>query len=165
MSFSAYIYVVVVPSNISAAPCYVLFHSSLFMAILTTNLFRSGLKGDCLLEGDSQYNGGDGMMSLQYSHEEFIADPICSSTAEPEYMGFNQNYDFDFFRTKVDVSSLITCMAVNMGILHFEELDVIEGSLRNSTLPNSTEIVYISQRFDFRYPGKSICDTVMWCHT
>jgi hypothetical protein len=118
----------------------------------------SGLAGDCLLEGDSQYNAVDGKMTLLYSYDEFITDPICSQINDPLNMGFQPNYDFDFFRTKIDVSSLVTCVAVNLGILHYEELDIIEGSMNTITLPNSTTTVSFSQRFDFRFPGKcTVC--------
>ena len=113
----------------------------------------SGLAGDCLLEGDSQYNAADGKMTLHYSNDEFTTDPVCSQIAEPESMGYREVYDFDFFRTKVDISSLITCVAVNLGVLSMDELDVIEGSSWNTSLPNATGTVFFSRRFDFRYPG------------
>jgi hypothetical protein len=114
----------------------------------------SGLEGDCLLPGDSQYNSNDGKMSLLYSYDDFINDPICSKIAQPERLGFVSTYDFDFFRTKVDISSLVTCVAVNMGILSYDELDVIEGSTHTGTYPGSNSTLTLSQRFDFRFPGK-----------
>ena len=113
----------------------------------------AGLEGDCLLEGDSQYNSNDGMMSLQYSYDEFINDPICSAVVTPTNMGFEPTYDFDFFRTKVDVASLVTCVAVNLEVLHFEELDIIEDSEITKYVPEFDSKIVLSQRFDFRYPG------------
>lgn len=114
----------------------------------------SGLQGDCLLHGDSQYNEVDGKMSLLYNYSDFVRDPVCSTIAAPTHMGFVSDYDFDFFRTKVDISSVITCVAVNLGTLPFQELDVIEGSRTLSHSKNSNLTVSWSQRFDFRYPGE-----------
>lgn len=92
-------------------------------------------------------------MTLHYSNAEFTSDPVCSQVAEPERMGYKEIYDFDFFRTKVDVTSLSTCVAVNVGILSVAELDTIEGSSWTTTLPNSSVSVVFSERFDFRFPG------------
>ena len=121
--------------------------------LLMIALHNIGIRGDCLLEGDSQYNAADGKMTLLYSYQDFVNDTVCGSITNPSNMGFEQTYDFDFFRTKVDVSSLVTCVAVNVGVLDIQELDTIEGSTRNVTLPNSTITVEFSQRFDFRFPG------------
>ena len=116
----------------------------------------AGLPGECLLPGDSQYSAVDGEMSLLYSRDDFVNDTICSQIADPEKMGYVPTYDFDYFRTKVDIASLITCVAVNLGVLHFEELDVIEDSTRIRKLPGSNYSVTSSRRFDFRFPGTMI---------
>jgi hypothetical protein len=87
----------------------------------------SGLAGDCTLTSISDYDKANGEMSVEYSYLVFINESVCSNLVTPQYLGYNSNYDFDRFKTVLDVSTAMLCIAVNSNVVDFHDLDKIPG--------------------------------------
>jgi hypothetical protein len=72
----------------------------------------SGVKGECLVSRETNFDRANSYFELIFDVNEFKASENCTSAATPELMGYKSAYDFDAFRLKLDVRSFVTSFAV-----------------------------------------------------
>lgn len=86
----------------------------------------SGPNAVCSIDLESGFNVKNGLATVQYSAEEFFNESSCYKDVNAEYVGYNDQYDFDVFELQFDVVSAIVCMAVNAGVMEFGALTRVE---------------------------------------
>jgi hypothetical protein len=115
----------------------------------------AGLPGDCNINFNANFDSANGEMNLAYSYSSFVSHNICSQVVTPDFMGYTSQYDSDNFHSKIDVQSAVLCIAVNQGVKNMHELEVVFNSKQEIKIPNTEDVIHVSERFDFRYPGMS----------
>lgn len=73
----------------------------------------SNVKGECLVHRQTTFDRANSYFELTYDVSEFEASEICSSAADPEFMGYNAAYDFNAFSLQLDVRAFVTAFAVS----------------------------------------------------
>ena len=86
--------------------------------------FISTVHGDCRVNSTEKYDFTRGMMTLNYNYNAFGADHICSEVNATKF-GYNRFYDRNLFAINLDVSSAMTCIAVNSNILKITALEKV----------------------------------------
>ncbi len=88
---------------------------------------------------------------LQTNYQEYLYEPICNNTVTPSLLGYRRGVNTKIFEINLDIRSLFTAIAVNLGILHFDNLVVVEGSQVLS--PVGDTFYNVSQYYDPKFPG------------
>jgi hypothetical protein len=73
----------------------------------------ANVNGECLVTRQTTFDRANSYFELTYDVSKFKADPICSSIAVPEALGYNEAYDSNSFSLKLDVRSFVTSFAVS----------------------------------------------------
>lgn len=111
----------------------------------------SNVAGDCLLAPTSTFDQANGLLTIEYNYEDFVNDPICNATVDPTLFGYSSECNPDVLTAKIDIRSLITAHALNVGVLLTETLTEIVTD-RIDILFNG--ITYIGQSFvNPNFPG------------
>lgn len=111
----------------------------------------SSVHGVCDVESVSGFDASKSTLYVQYSYQQYIQNQACNSSVLPAYFGYLEGVNSELFQIEIDVRSLATSIAVNLGILNFT--DIVEiTALRAPYLFNGTNIT-TSQYYDPKYPG------------
>ena len=92
-----------------------------------------------------------GRASVQYSYTEYMDG--CEELADPNELGYDKSYDGDIFSLDMDVVSMTSALAVNMGILNKSHLQTIGDPVYMT--PFNTEHLYQQKLYDPRFPRMS----------
>jgi len=111
----------------------------------------SSVYGDCNASSVASFDAANYILALSFDVNEFKENPICMAAMVPEDMGYDPIYDGDEFKTNIDVRSLMTVIALNVGILDVSQLQ----NIGNATVPYYyNNITYaMGSYYDTRYDG------------
>jgi len=103
---------------------------------------------DCNASSQGNFDPSTGTMTVTYNVDEFLTNPTCNQSY-PQYMGYSTLAHSHNFDVTVDIFSLITALAVNIGITSVENLQAFNNGqlLYNGAYYPTTSYV------DPRYPG------------
>ena len=106
--------------------------------------YYASVTGDCRLNSTKSYDSTLGRMTISLDHSKFISDPICNEI-NPVKLGYIHNLDLNDFSTDLDVSGVMTCIAVNSGVLSLEHLDTVylKGFNSNIVIPGIGKLTVI----------------------
>jgi hypothetical protein len=111
----------------------------------------SNVYGNCKATSKAKFDSSTGILSLSYLYSEYITIPECTNITQPEALGYIGSADVNDFSISLDVRSLITCVAVNLGVLGVEYLVEIPSYDKEFTFEGQT---YIATSFyDPKYKG------------
>jgi hypothetical protein len=68
----------------------------------------SNVYGDCNASAVSSFDPSSGLMSVQYNYLEFTSNPTCSSTVNPDTVGYTPWANPQLFTISFDIRTLIT---------------------------------------------------------
>jgi hypothetical protein len=109
----------------------------------------ANVDGRCNVSSKATFNANSGKLSLTYDYNQFMAEPLCTNAVNPELVGYVASTDFHDFTVKFDVRSMITCVAVNLGIMGVQSLIRIPAF---DTFVNISGVLYnISSYYDPKY--------------
>jgi hypothetical protein len=94
---------------------------------------------------------GESNVYIQTSYDDYVANPVCNGTLFPPYFGHIYGVNSGTFESKLDIRSLFTAMAVNLGILDFN--DIVQIQSVNSTLTVDNVAYNYSDYYDPKFPG------------
>lgn len=104
--------------------------------------------------GWTEYEPGFGRLTLSMDYEESKSDPLCAAAITPELFGYIPKVHHDTFQVSLDVRSLVTTLAVNLGILSLDDIVEISGS--SNIFPYVLDGVQynlsVASFYDPRYP-------------
>jgi hypothetical protein len=97
------------------------------------------------------------------SYSEITNSPLCSFAITPQLFGYIKEVDADDFRLSLDVRALVTSLAVNVGILQLDDIEVISNSRMSFPYvrDNQTVQVNVSSYYDPRYPDMDYITCLM----
>ena len=99
--------------------------------------------GYCNALASTSYQSSSSVVSVKYSHKEFISDPICQAALIPELFGFNSVLDGDNFEIKIDVRSFLTALSVNFGLNNLQQLEKIQDTTLSGLTISYRDIYYM----------------------
>lgn len=111
----------------------------------------SNVFGDCNASSTAVFDNANGILSLVYDYSEYVSNPVCYRAATPQLLGYNPNVDFDRFTISLDTRSIITAVAVNMGIMDIENL--VELAVFRVPYEFQGQSYNVSQYNDPKYSG------------
>lgn len=111
----------------------------------------SNVDGACQARSKASFDNTNGKLVLHYDHGQYVRDPTCMGIVDPVVMGYVNTTDYNDFSMQFDVRSLITCVAVNMGIVSVADLVHIPSF--DTYLNISDRIYNISSYYDSKYSG------------
>jgi hypothetical protein len=112
----------------------------------------SSIYGDCNATAISSFDSS-GKLMLSYNYQEYVDNSICYASAQPFVLGYISGVNTNQLTVKFDVRTLVTVMAVNLGILDFDQLVEIPGYSSNYTYAGTP--YNVSRYFNPKYPGMS----------
>jgi len=83
-------------------------------------------KGYCPLIPDVSYNKATGIISATFVAPEFMNTTACLTAFHPGTVGWVPEFTGKFFELNVNVESLAIAMAVNLGILSVDDLELAQ---------------------------------------
>jgi hypothetical protein len=111
----------------------------------------SSVKGNCNVSSTSSFDHSNGHMTIEWIYEDFIAEPLCMATMDPVLMGYDTMTMPEIFSIVYDIRTLITSLAVNLGILKTDQLEEIV-KFASSVVSNGI-LIAINHYYDPRYPA------------
>lgn len=81
--------------------------------------------GVCDVGSKTTFDKHNGVLTTRFNYEEFQSSETCTDIVNATHLGYLPLFDGDELRMDIDVRSLVTGAAVNMGILSPYELQVI----------------------------------------
>ena len=111
----------------------------------------SNVVGDCNATSTAAFDSSNGILSLVYNYEEYFNNPVCNNSLTPSMLDYLPNADANSFSIQLDTRSIVTAMAVNMGILEVENLVELTGF--------SSDYIYdgvnytVREYYDSKYNG------------
>lgn len=85
----------------------------------------SNVNGVCEAMSTTTFDKQNGLLTTVFDISEYIASPTCMDISNPAHLGYIPHFDNEKFRLNIDVRTLVTGAAVNMGILSPYELEII----------------------------------------
>jgi hypothetical protein len=120
-----------------------------------TDAAVSSIFGNCNVSSVSSFDSATGTMSVSFVYADFIAEPKCVKAMNPIYFGYNTLAKPTLFELSFDIRSIISGIAVNVGILRLEQLQEITKYRQDYML--GAQRVVARYFYDPRYDGmKSI---------
>lgn len=111
----------------------------------------SNVYGDCNASSTAAFNPSTGLMTLEYNYYEYIHNHLCNTTADPVIFGYLPTVDGETFTLSMDIRSLITGLAINLGILSIDE--IVQITAFNSLYEYNGVIYNVSSYYDPKYPN------------
>lgn len=75
------------------------------------------LEGNCEVEHSSSLDGANNLLKVQFHISDFHDDELCMKAVTPTLIGYNPNYDYEFFNINIDLNSLLIAIAVRFTII------------------------------------------------
>ena len=76
----------------------------------------SNVNGFCNATSVSNFDNTNGKLILHYDYNEYINNQACMNIINPNMLGYMETTDKNDFSIEFDVRSMITCVAVNLGL-------------------------------------------------
>lgn len=111
----------------------------------------SSVAGDCNVTSVASFNGDDGLLTLTYDYLEYVNDPVCNQSISPMYLSYLPETDNGQFSIHLDTRSIITAVAVNMGIVEVSDLVSIDSL--SSVYPFQGVNYTVTVAYDPKYNG------------
>jgi hypothetical protein len=86
-----------------------------------------------------------------YDYAEYMATPACQESLDPDLVGYLASTDFNEFSMEFDIRSMITCVAMNLGVLSLDTL--IRIPIFDTVLSVGGAIYNVSSYYDPKYSG------------
>jgi hypothetical protein len=111
----------------------------------------SSMFGNCNVSSSPSFDSSSGMMSVSWNYKSFMAEPKCTKAMNPTYFGYDDLTKPDMFTLAFDIRTIISGIAVNMGILKLDQLEEI-NEYRTTRMVDRR---HVTARFfyDPRYAG------------
>jgi hypothetical protein len=111
--------------------------------------------GYCSALASTSYESSSSVITIQFSHNDFSADPICRAALTPELFGYNARLDGDNFAINVDVRSLMTALSINFGLNDLAQLEKVQD-----TTLSGLSFIYRDVYYQINYWVISICISI-----
>lgn len=82
----------------------------------------ANVMGSCNATSLTSFDSSTGKITLVYNYLDYISSPACMSVLDPAMMGYYAPSDKNEFKVTFDVRTMITTVAINMGVLGVDEL-------------------------------------------
>ncbi len=99
----------------------------------------------------TSYDSNSGIIQLTYSYEQYMENSLCLSAGDPMKLGYIPAISTDDFILKFDVRSLISAIAVNIGVITAAELVAISGF--EADIPYAGHIFTVSTYYNPKFPS------------
>lgn len=113
------------------------------------------INGTCVPSSTlATYQAGFGLLTMSMDFAEMQADPVCVSAITPSYFGYIPEVDRGLFQVSLDVRSLVTSLAVNVGIITLDDIVEVAGTAGQYpyVLDGVPTVLNFSTYYDPRYP-------------
>lgn len=112
----------------------------------------SNINGDCQSQSVAGFDPSDNLLTLQYSYSDFMSDPTCNTSVYPPHLGYQPTIDNDRFHLGLDVRALFLALAINLGVVQLDTLDIVYGQY-GRTIESNGSTAYGNQYIDPLRPG------------
>lgn len=109
----------------------------------------SGVHNHCNVTGYGEYDYANALYTASYQYDKYI-NAGCDELLNPQALNYNPKINDNILKIELDVNSLSTAIAVNMGVLEMETLGIITSVAPLELLYNNA-IYYFVQVFDDRF--------------
>jgi hypothetical protein len=99
----------------------------------------------------ASFDNSNGMLSVSWNYEEYIAEPLCMKAMDPVHMGYNTLAKPKMFTLSFDIRSIVTGIAVNLGIMAVDQL--VEITKYRLAYVNNGRNIVARYFYDPRYAG------------
>jgi hypothetical protein len=82
----------------------------------------SSVVGNCNATSTAAFNSGNGLLTLSYDYNEYVNTPVCNQSISPTFLSYLPATDNGRFSLHLDTRSIITAVAINMGIMEVDDL-------------------------------------------
>jgi hypothetical protein len=82
----------------------------------------SSVLGNCNVSAQSSFDNTNGLLSVSWNYKNFIAEPKCMKAMPPAKFGYNTLTKPEMFTLSFDIRTIITGVAMNLGLLKREQL-------------------------------------------
>lgn len=132
------------------------------LKVLDREFLEANLGNDdhlCRIANQVRFDNNNGLMTVSYDYQEFMHNTNCTHVMNPNIFGYNYVTKPSNFDLKFDVRTIVTAVAVNLGIA------VVDTLVRIPTMDQSIGqqgfTFNISNYYDPKYPGMDpiICVT------
>lgn len=111
----------------------------------------ANVHGGCNATSKSTFDSKSGRLSLTYDYSEYMDNPICRGIVNPDLMGYLAPSDKDDFTVQFDVRTMVTAVALNMGLTDTKYLVRIPAFDSNYTFQGVN--YNVSSFYDPKYNG------------
>jgi hypothetical protein len=111
----------------------------------------SSIAGNCNVSSTASFDNSNGIISVSWTYEKFIAEPLCTKAMNPTYFGYNTLTKPKLFTLSFDIRSIVTGISVNLGIIQPEQLEEID-KYRLDFVSNGRKII-ARYYYDPQYAG------------
>jgi hypothetical protein len=111
----------------------------------------SSYKGPCNASSYSGFDGSTGKLITRFSHDSFMQYEACRVTVAPISFGYLEGANDGIFYASIDTSTLAVSMALNFGIMHFEQLTEITAF--QTTYVYDETVYNVSWYYDNQFPA------------
>jgi hypothetical protein len=109
----------------------------------------ANVHGHCNATSKAVFDANSGKLSLIYDYPEYMETPMCRDALDPDLVGYLATSDGNEFSVEFDIRSMITCVAVNLGIMGLDTLIRIPAF--DSWVNYSNVIYNVSSYYDPKY--------------
>jgi hypothetical protein len=110
----------------------------------------SNINYDCVNISTSSFDQANGVLEVEYDYQQFMSSEYCSNIAEPDILGYSPYANPRLFNIEIDVQTLITAVAVNLGFLGLRDLQLISKS--SFPIEYDGEVYTTSEYVNAEYP-------------
>jgi hypothetical protein len=111
----------------------------------------SNVLGNCNVSSLSSFDSSTGLLSVSWNYKNFIAEPKCMKAMPPAKFGYNTLTKPELFELSFDVRTIITGVAMNLGLLKREQLVEITKYRQYSVISGASSVIQFF--VDPRYGG------------
>jgi hypothetical protein len=111
----------------------------------------SSVLGNCNVSSYSTFDSSSGLLSVSWNYKNFVAEPKCMKAMPPAKFGYNTLTKPELFELSFDIRTIITGVAMNLGLLKREQLVEIVKYRTYSVISGANSMVQFF--VDPRYGG------------
>jgi hypothetical protein len=116
-----------------------------------TDAAVSSIFGNCNVSSVASFDSSTGMVLVKFNFDDFMAEPKCTAAMNPIYFGYNVLTKPKMFELSFDIRTIISGIAVNVGILKLDQLEEITKYRQDYML--GAQRVLARYFYDPRYAG------------
>lgn len=113
--------------------------------------YLGGVNGTCQMTSSNVFDSSNGLLITNFVAASYEQSSVCMSCGPPSDFGYLEGSSGSTFHVSVDVRSLVTCMAVNMGLIPPEAL--VEIKVFGDYEQYGDLLIYSSTYYDPKYPS------------